>query len=165
MKPLLRPPSSPVFSYSNISIQIRWWMIICLPCHVHLLVGFFVFVFFFFSFGCGLIEFGTLSQSTPYVPLGSSVVPLQKNKPTWQPSRRHLADSEKEKKREKFNFQDFRILVPTFSVHIRRPHAHMALNDSHIYSRRDRGFIKGERKKRARKCIKIYFFFLRLWLG
>ena len=120
---------------------------------------FFCFCFFFFSFGCGLIEFGTLSQSTPYVPLGSSVVPLQKNKPTWQPSRRHLADSEKEKKREKFNFQDFRILVPTFSVHIRRPHAHMALNDSHIYSRRDRGFIKGERKKRARKCIKIYFFF------
>jgi hypothetical protein len=84
-------------------------------------------------------------DSLHYLPLGSSVVPLQKKKPTWQPSSRHLADSEKEeeekKKREKFNFQDFRILVPTFSVHIRRPHAHMALNDSHIHSRRDRGFI------------------------
>jgi hypothetical protein len=58
-------------------------------------------------------------DSLHYLPLGSSVVPLQKKKPTWQPSSRHLADSEKEeeeKKKEKnsifriseFWFQPFR---------------------------------------------------------
>ena len=47
MKPLLRPPSPPVFFlFPYFHLQIRWSMKICLPCHVHLLVGFcFVFVF------------------------------------------------------------------------------------------------------------------------
>ena len=159
MKPLLRPPSSPVFSYSNISIQIRWWMKICLPCHVHLLVGFFVFVFVFFHLDAGWSSLELCHNRLPTYHLVRLLFPYKRTSPPGNRADVIWPTQKKKKKREKFNFQDFRILVPTFSVHIRRPHAHMALNDSHIYSRRDRGFIKGERKKRARKCIKIYFFF------
>ena len=115
--------------------------------------------FFFFNLDAGWSSLELCHNRLPTYHLVRLLFPYKRTSPPGNRADVIWPTQKKKKKREKFNFQDFRILVPTFSVHIRRPHAHMALNDSHIYSRRDRGFIKGERKKRARKCIKIYFFF------
>lgn len=85
-----------------------------------------------------LVFFVCHNQLGTYLPLQATT----EKRPTWQPSKtssgrlqrrsskKKTTTTKYRKKRHEFRISE--MSAPTFSVHIRRPHAHMALTNSHV---------------------------------